>query len=69
MLFFITFITLLSCVYAYNPSCSSCKHFIPYYSGEQDFGLCKMFKNISYNKGVEKIIHNYATHCRNDENL
>jgi hypothetical protein len=69
MLFFITIITIFSGVYAYNPSCSSCKNFIPYYLGNQDLGLCKMFKNISYNKGVEKIMNNYATHCRNDENL
>jgi hypothetical protein len=56
-------------VYAYNPTCISCKNFIPYYSGNQEFGLCKMFKNIVYTKGQEKIIHNYAIHCRNDENL
>jgi hypothetical protein len=69
MLFFITIITIFCSVYAYNPACSSCKNFIPYNVGDQHLGLCKMFKNISYNKGVEKVIYNYAIHCRNDENL
>jgi hypothetical protein len=69
MLFFITIIITFSSIVAYNPSCISYKHFIPYYLGNQDFSLCKMFKNISYNKGIKKIMHNYAIHYENDANL
>ena len=69
MLFFITIIITFSSIVAYNPSCISYKHFIPYYLGNQDFSLCKMFKNISYNQGVKKIMHNYAIHYENDANL
>lgn len=58
-------------IYAqHNKQCSNCKYFIPYKNNKiSDFGLCKMFGNKIGDKKDEKIIYNFAQHCRDDENL
>ena len=66
--FLYTYILFVTSVTAFDPCCSSCKFFIPNKTGNIDLGLCKMFPNTSYlDKNLT--IPNFATHCRNDENL
>ena len=70
MLPYLLILTIINLVFAYEPSCTSCKWFVPNSLGYNDMGLCKMFKNTCVNKnGKENIILNFATHCRNDEKL
>jgi hypothetical protein len=53
-----------------NKQCTNCKYFIPYKNNKiSDFGLCKLFGNKVGDKKNEKIIYNFAKHCRDDENL
>ena len=52
--------------------CINCKNFIPHKNNKlSTLGLCKVFgnkiNNTTFNKN--KIIYNFADHCRNDENL
>ena len=69
MIALLLFITLISRIVAFEPSCSTCKHFMPNNRGDFDLGLCKMFKNTCYHKGIEYTLPNYAVHCRENENL
>ena len=72
MLFFYTLLAItMNCIIAYEvlPSCASCKWLIPNNKGNPDLGLCKMFKDTYYHKGNELYQHNFAAHCRSDENL
>jgi len=71
MLVFLTFIVTFNCIIAYNivPTCASCKWFIPNSKGNNELGLCKMFKETYYYKGKEFVQQNYAAHCRSDEKL
>ena len=69
MLFFITIFAFVYCIFAFEPSCASCKHFIPNVKLFNDLGLCRMFKNEYYNKGASVMLPNYAVHCRENENL
>jgi hypothetical protein len=69
MLFFIVIIVLLQYIVAFEPSCSSCKYFIPNVKTFNDLGLCKMFKDSITHKGKQIILPNYAIHCRQNENL
>ena len=67
----LSYILLFSCmalVFSYEPSCSSCKHFIPNFKNNNDLGLCKIFKNKPYHD-TNIFVSNFAVHCRNDENL
>ena len=56
-----------------NKLCQNCKYFIHYKNNKNnkiiDFGLCKMFGSKVGDKKDEKIIYNFAQHCRDDENL
>jgi hypothetical protein len=55
-------------VYAYEPSCVSCKWFIGNKVLNTDLGLCRMFKeSYSFNDNIVK--YNYALHCRENEKL
>jgi hypothetical protein len=61
-------------IYAQNKQCANCKHFIPHKNNKiVSLGLCRMFGNkVSINDNIkksEKIIYNFAQHCREDENL
>ena len=71
MLFILTLIATINYIIAYNvmPSCVSCKWFIPNSKGNNDLGLCKIFKETYKNKDLEFVQNNYAKHCRMDENL
>jgi len=69
MLTFILIIAIITKAIAFEPYCTSCKYFIPNSRGNNDLGLCKMFKNICYHRGNEYYLPNYAIHCRNNENL
>jgi len=57
---------------AENKLCINCKNFIPYKNNKiSTLGLCKVFGNKINNEhfNKNKIIYNFADHCRNDENL
>jgi hypothetical protein len=58
----------MALAFSYEPSCSSCKHFIPHFKNNNDLGLCKMFKTTPY-PDTNILISNFAVHCRNNENL
>ena len=54
----------------HNKQCINCKYFIPYKNNKiSDFGLCKMFGNKVGDKKNERVVYNFAKHCRDDENL
>ena len=53
-----------------NKKCANCKYFVPHKKSKiTSLGLCKMFGNKVYSKDNEKIIYNFAEHCRGDEFL
>lgn len=61
-------IMLLSSVYGFKPSCSTCKFFVPN-NNNPELGLCTMFQDKVYNKENNVLVKNMAAHCRRDENL
>jgi hypothetical protein len=67
MLYFLFFF-LFGFVRSFEPSCITCKYFIPN-SLNPEFGLCRMFEDKIYDKSNENTIKNYASYCRNNENL
>ncbi len=60
-------IMLLTSVYGFKPSCSTCKFFIPN-NDKPKLGLCTMFQDKVYNKDNNVLVKNLAVHCRRDEN-
>jgi hypothetical protein len=57
---------LINLTYAFEPSCTSCKFFIPHETNPRpDLGLCTMFQD--NNNGV--LIKKLAINCRNNEIL
>jgi hypothetical protein len=69
MLFFITLITVFNIIIAFEPSCTSCKHFIPHHLENNEFGMCELFKSKCYYNDKEYVLPNFATHCRINESL
>jgi len=69
MLTYLLIITILKLVVALEPSCTTCKFYIPNNRLHNDLGLCSMFKTTSYHRNKEYILPNYAIHCRENENL
>jgi hypothetical protein len=73
-LFLIVLILIITYICSFEltiPKCQNCKSFITYSINPQDvnLGLCKIFASkIDTNKG-EKLILNYAKHCRDNEFL
>ena len=68
MLFYLLLLSFVTNIFSYEPLCSSCKNFIPHIKNNPDLGLCKMFKNTPYTDN-NIVIHEFASHCRNNENL
>ena len=68
MISYIILFSYIALISAYEPSCNSCKHFIPHFKNNQDLGLCKILKNRPY-PDTNIVISNFAVDCRNDENL
>lgn len=60
---------LFQCVYAYEPSCLSCKWVIPHPRGNLDYNLCGFYKNKYNIKGKETIIYEFASYCRSNESM
>ena len=65
MISYLFIIFYLSYSYAFEPSCQSCKFFVPHKTNV-DLSLCEVFKNRLNN---DEIVKNFASHCRSDENL
>ena len=65
------FVTLIQLIIAFEPSCTTCKFFIPHETNNSpDLGLCTFFKDkVYYDNGNEVLIGNLAIHCRKNENL
>lgn len=51
-----------------HKSCQTCKWFIPN-EHSSDYGLCQLFKERLYIVDKERLICNFAKHCRNNELL
>ena len=50
--------------------CINCKWFIPNKDPNmKEYGLCKIYKNVVPDKNGERIIYDYAVHCRINENM
>jgi hypothetical protein len=69
----VLFLTLLPIVYCFDNSyktklCSNCKWFVPN-GARTEYGLCKLFKERMYIVDKEKLISNFADHCRKNELL
>jgi hypothetical protein len=58
-------------IYGEIKLCKNCKNFIPYKNNLLDgFGVCKIFgTKISDKAGNEKMIYEFADHCRRNEYL
>ncbi len=62
-------------IYAQNKQCANCKYFIPHKNNKiVSLGLCRMFgnkvnSNNDNSKNGEKMVYNFAQHCRDDETL
>jgi len=62
-------------IYAQNKQCTNCKYFIPHKNNKiVSLGLCRMFgnkvnSNNDNSKNGEKMVYNFAQHCREDETL
>ena len=65
---YLLFISLIGFLYAYEPSCTTCKFFIPKLN-KPELGLCKMFQDKIYVNNEERLIKNLALHCRSNETL
>ena len=58
---------ILNYAYAFNPSCNSCKWFIPDKKNNNDYGLCRFYKKIYPLLDTNIIIYEFASHCRNNK--
>ena len=68
MISYIILFSYIALIYAYEPSCTNCKYFIPHFSKNPDLGLCKMFNTPSITSD-DKVVHHFAVYCRNNENF
>jgi len=75
-LLYFLYINMNCQIYAQNKQCANCKYFIPHKNNKiVSLGLCRMFGNkVNSNGNIngktsEKMIYNFAQHCRDDENL
>jgi len=70
MISYILFFSFFSFLYAFEPSCSYCKFYIPH-NTNLDLGSCRLFSEKVYDKNFNEIksINNMVSHCRNNENL
>jgi hypothetical protein len=68
MLSYLLLISFIQLIFGLEPSCTSCKHFIPH-KLNSDLGVCNMFKDINFSNGKERFVYNFAVHCRNNENM
>jgi hypothetical protein len=64
---YLLFISLISFIYAFEPSCSTCKFFIP--NLKPELGLCSMFQDKIYVNDEERLVKNLALHCRSNDKL
>jgi hypothetical protein len=68
MIPYIILLSLFSMILALENSCKNCKYYINSIDNNPNLGLCKVFKDTHYlDKDI--VIHNFAIHCRNNENL
>lgn len=68
------FLLLIGCVFIIQTnsfsikSCETCKWFYPN-NVRTEYGLCTLFKEKIYIADQERLISNFAKHCRDNENL
>lgn len=66
MICYLLFFYLINSVNSFEPSCTTCKYFIPN-TLNTNFGLCRLFQeNIYDNNNNEYIVNNVALQCRNN---
>lgn len=66
MLLVYIFVLLFTLINGFEPSCLTCKHFIPN-KANPEYGLCNMFQDVVYNRDEKNYVKNFAVHCRNNE--
>lgn len=69
MMFYLLAFVILPYIYAYEPSCLSCKWVIPHPRGNTEYNLCGFYKNKYNIKGKESIIYEFASYCRSNESM
>ena len=62
-------LSLFIATYSFVPDCSKCKFFINNKDNIKELGQCKLFPETSNLSKSNIMIHNFAMHCRNNENL
>jgi len=62
------FVSLICSLYAYEPSCTTCKIFLPNLK-KPELGLCKMFQDKVYVNNEERLVKNLALHCHSNQTL
>ena len=68
MILYLLLLSFISYIYSFEPSCYSCKFYIPHKSNP-DLGLCKVFRDYVNLNNKDVLVNNLALHCRNNENL
>ena len=68
MLSYLLMLSFASIISAFEPSCYSCKFYIPHKTNP-DLGLCKVFRDYIKLHDKDVLVNNLAVHCRNNENL
>jgi hypothetical protein len=68
MIPYLLLFSLIGYVFSFEPSCYSCKFYIPHKSNP-DLGLCKVFRDYVNLNHKDVLVNNLAVHCRNNENL
>jgi len=75
ILCFCTLITIIPIITSFKMNndkrlCKNCKWFIPHKNPDMsEYGLCKIFKNVIPDKNGERIIYDYADHCRINDDM
>jgi hypothetical protein len=68
MLSYLLLLSYFCLAFSFEPSCYSCKFYIPHNSNP-DLGLCKIFRDYVNLNNKDVLVNNLAVHCRNNENL
>jgi hypothetical protein len=60
-------VNILNVVKALEPNCASCGWFVKNNNGRIEDGLCTLFSTTTNHGKKQKVVYEYATHCRSNE--
>jgi hypothetical protein len=69
LMFYLLLVMAFHYVSSFNPTCSTCKWFIPSKNENKEYGLCSFYKNKYNILGKDITSYEFATHCRNNESM